>query len=116
MIDGKRVTELICEMGLRDFGIHIAPLDPPQPPQSPDTNPLDTFVFRMMNVRFRRLRAQSRVQAMAEGLRNRGREMQDERESDAGPEVESAAGDSDEHYDDDEQAEEIIHRRRGVPL
>jgi hypothetical protein len=105
MIDGKQVTELICEMGLRDFGIHIVPLDPPQPPQSPDTNPLDTFVFRMMNIRFRRLRAQSRVKELAAGLRNR-------------PDAAEAEPESvhDEEFDDDEPQDEFIHRRRGVPL
>ncbi len=39
------VTDLICKMGLDEFGIHILPLNPRQPAQSPDTNPLDTFVF-----------------------------------------------------------------------
>lgn len=65
-VNGKRVTERICEIGLKDFGIFIQPLEPSQPPQSPDTNPLDTFVFRMMNVRFRRLRA---VKSSVSGFR-----------------------------------------------
>jgi hypothetical protein len=109
VIGGKRVTELICEMGLRDFGVNIVPLDPPQPPQSPDTNPLDTFVFRMMNVRFRRLRAQSRVKELAAGLRNRPEAAVVE------PEAEPESM-HDEEFDDDEPQDEFIHRRRGVPL
>ncbi len=104
------MTEQICEMGLRDFGIHIVPLDPPQPPQSPDTNPLDTLVFRMMNVRFRRLRAHSRVQDLAAGLRNRPDSAAAE------PEAEPESAHEEEQFDDDEPQDEIIHRRRGVPL
>ncbi len=113
IIDGRRVTELICEMGLRDFGIHIVPLNPPQPPQSPDTNPLDTFVFRMMNIRFRRLRAHSRVQDLAAGLRNRADAAPDEVEPE---EAEPESVRDEEQFDDDEPQDEIIHRRRGVPL
>ncbi len=115
MVDGTVVTQLICDMGLREFSIHIVPLNPPQPPQSPDTNPLDTFVFRMMNVRFRRLRAQSRVQDMAAGLRYRVDGAVDEFEPlEGAPEAESAH--EEEHYDDGDPQDELIHRRRGVPL
>jgi hypothetical protein len=109
VINGKRVTELICEVGLRDFGIDIVPLDPAQPPQSPDTNPLDTFVFRMMNVRFRRLRAQSRVKQLVTGLRNRPDAAVVELEA----EPESV---HDEEFDDDEPQDEFVHRCEGVPL
>jgi len=103
IFNGRLVTELICEMGLREFGIHIVPLKPPQPPQSPDTNPLDTFVFRMMNVRFRRLRAHSRVQDMAAGLRNRANGAADEAEPDvAEPEAaELEFVQDEEQFDDD---------------
>jgi hypothetical protein len=110
VIDGTVMTDLICEMGRRDFGIHIVPLNPSQPPQSPDTNPLDTFVFRMMNVRFRRLRARSRVQDLAAGLRNRPDVAVAE------PEAEPDSAHEEEQFDDDEPQDEIIHRRRGVPL
>ncbi len=68
-IDGRLVGELICDMGLKEFGIHILPLEPRQPAQSPDTNPLDTFVFRKMAVVYRRVRAESLVKYLMEGPR-----------------------------------------------
>lgn len=109
-IGGVVVSQLISEMGLRDFEIHIRPLDPAQPAQSPDTNPLDTFFFRMLNIRFRRLRALSRVQAAAAGLRVTVAEADDD---DGEPEVleEEVLEDG-----DDDGGEEVIVRRRGVPL
>ncbi len=70
-IDGRLVSEIICEMGLKEFGIHIQPLEPRQPAQSPDTNPLDTFVFRKMAVVYRRVRAESLVKYLMEGPRRR---------------------------------------------
>jgi hypothetical protein len=30
-----------------EFGLEMAPKDPPQPAQPPDLNPLDTFFFRI---------------------------------------------------------------------
>jgi hypothetical protein len=110
VIDDKKVAEHICDIGRKTFNIHVVPLDPCQPPQSPDTNPLDTFVFRLMNIRFRRARAQSRVKASAEGLR---RPVQ----QDVGA-VEDVVEllSQEEEFDDDEARDEIIHRRRGIPL
>ena len=67
---GVLVTTLICERALRDFQLHLAPLDPLQPAQSPDCNPLDTFFWRVLYVHYRRLRAEDRVQrAMEAGRR-----------------------------------------------
>jgi hypothetical protein len=70
-IDGRLVSELICEMAQKEFGIFIQPLEPRQPAQSPDTNPLDTFVFRKMAVVYRRVRAESLVKYLMEGPRRR---------------------------------------------
>jgi hypothetical protein len=87
----------------------MLPLDPCQPPQSPDTNPLDTFVFRLMNIRFRRARAQSRVEAASVGLRRRA-------EQDVVVQEDVVELSHEEEFDDDEARDEIIHRRRGIPL
>jgi hypothetical protein len=35
----------ICRVAKEEFGLEMAPKDPPQPAQSPDLNPLDTFFF-----------------------------------------------------------------------
>jgi hypothetical protein len=51
----------------------MEPKMPAQPPQSPDLNPLDTFVFRVLNLKFRRLRARDRVMRIAANpLRSKG--------------------------------------------
>lgn len=60
-IDGVCVTTLICESARTEFGIHMKPLDPKQPAQSPDCNPLDTFYFRVMYKYYRQARAEDRV-------------------------------------------------------
>jgi hypothetical protein len=110
VIDGVLVGEIICKMGLEEFGIHIRPLDPRQPPQSPDTNPLDTFVFRMMAMLYRRIRAESLVQSLAAGTRQRADVEVDLEVVDAESERED-----DEHFDDDDEAgDEFLVRR--VPL
>ncbi len=112
-INGKLVGDLICQMGLEEFGINILLLEPRQPAQSPDTNPLDTFVFRMMSVRFRRLRAESRVLAAAAGPRNvLARDDVDAMEIE--DEVESVH--EEEQFDDDEPQDDFLARRNGVPL
>ncbi len=62
--DGIDVSKRIC-MIAREFGIWMEPKTPAQPPQSPDLNPLDTFLFRILNLKFRRLRAADRVKQIA---------------------------------------------------
>lgn len=62
--DGMTVTEFICEAAAR-HDLFLAPRNPGQPAQSPDLNPLDTFVFRMLALKFRRLRARDLVRQMA---------------------------------------------------
>lgn len=104
-IKGERVYKSICTVALSEFGLHLAPLDPCQPPQSPDTNPLDTFFFRCMFVYYRRMRAEHRVAAALEGGR--------------GPVADVAHADhvSDEEFveADDEDAF-LVRRKPAVPL
>lgn len=70
-INGVCVTTIICEMACKKFGIHMKPLDPKQPAQSPDCNPLDTFYFRVMYKNFRQARAEDRVlRALEQGRRH----------------------------------------------
>jgi hypothetical protein len=70
-INGSRVTKLICDAALTKFQFYMKPLDPKQPAQSPDCNPLDTFFFRAMYMHFRQARAEDRVlRALQGGRRN----------------------------------------------
>ena len=62
--DGMDVPHYICHLAAQE-GITMEPKDPAQPAQSPDLNPLDTFVFRVLATKWRRLRAKDRVQQMA---------------------------------------------------
>jgi hypothetical protein len=62
--DGLSVQEFICKCAC-DMGIEMQPKKPAQPPQSPDLNPLDTFLFRVLALEWRRYRAQMRVQELA---------------------------------------------------
>lgn len=62
--DGMTVTEFICKAA-RKCDVFLAPRDPGQPAQSPDLNPLDTFVFRVLAIKWRRLRARDLVRQMA---------------------------------------------------
>jgi hypothetical protein len=66
------VSGHICKLAI-DAGVWMEPKMPAQPPQSPDLNPLDTFVFRVLNLKFRRLRARDRVMRIAANpLRSKG--------------------------------------------
>ena len=65
--DGIMVQEAIVALALSDFGLFVRFLDPSQPAQSPDTNPLDQFFFRCLYQKYRRLRAQARVKWLLEG-------------------------------------------------
>lgn len=58
------VSGQICKLAI-EAGVWMEPKRPAQPPQSPDLNPLDTFVFRVLNLKFRRLRARDRVKRIA---------------------------------------------------
>jgi hypothetical protein len=58
------VSGEICKLAI-EAGVWMEPKRPAQPPQSPDLNPLDTFVFRILNLKFRRLRAHDRVKQIA---------------------------------------------------
>jgi hypothetical protein len=58
------VTAFICPEASK-MGVFLAPKDPAQPAQSPDLNPLDTFVFRILAMKWRRLRAKDLVRQMA---------------------------------------------------
>jgi hypothetical protein len=58
------VSGQICKLAI-EAGVWMEPKKPAQPPQSPDLNPLDTFVFRVLNLKFRRLRARDRVKRIA---------------------------------------------------
>jgi hypothetical protein len=49
----------ICRVAKEEFGLEMALKGPPQPAQSPDFNLLDIFFFRILFVKFRRLRAQA---------------------------------------------------------
>jgi transposase len=70
--DGLTVPQYICREA-RVLGLFLVPKAPQQPAQSPDLNPLDTFVFRMLSLKWRRLRARDRVVQMAKhGERARG--------------------------------------------
>jgi hypothetical protein len=62
--DGMDVSHYICHLAAEN-GVLMEPKDPAQPAQSPDLNPLDTFIFRLIAGIWRRLRAQDRVQQMA---------------------------------------------------
>jgi hypothetical protein len=63
-MDNMNVSEWICKLA-SEAGICMEPKTPAQPPQSPDLNPLDTFLFRILNLMFRRLRARDRVMQIA---------------------------------------------------
>lgn len=60
---GKNVVQAICDLA-NARGVPMARSDPVQPAQSPDTNPLDTFIFRSLYFFYRSLRARARVQAI----------------------------------------------------
>lgn len=64
-IHGVLVSELICQAAFAEFQLMMRPLCPAQPAQSPDLNPLDTFVFRLLELHFRRIRAFERVRISA---------------------------------------------------
>jgi hypothetical protein len=61
---GIDVTAFICVEAQRT-GIFMVPKRPAQPAQSPDLNPLDTFIFRVLATKWRRLRARDLVRQMA---------------------------------------------------
>lgn len=65
-IDGMSVIDKICDIAKTQFDINMAPLPVQQPAQSPDTNPLDMFFFRIMAKEYRLERAKSRVRAALE--------------------------------------------------
>jgi hypothetical protein len=111
-VGGVLVVDLICAMGLEEFRIHIVPLDPRQPPQSPDTNMLDLCVFRGMSLIFRRVRAESLVKSLMNGPRRSADHADDE----AGLEAESEGDQEDamDHFDDNDAEDEFLVRR--VPL
>lgn len=66
IIGGKSVLQLICEAAKNDFQIELVPAQPLQPAQSPDCNPLDSFVFRVLGIKFRRNRAMARVRYLSD--------------------------------------------------
>ena len=109
VIGGVSVLRLICQAA-HELGVHMQPLVPPQPAQSPDLNPLDTFVFRMLNLRFRRLRAQERVKWSARGLRSR--EIPDAMEVEALDVI----ADEDLCSDEDGGEDGVLQRLNRVPL
>ncbi len=103
-LGGVLVSARICEVALSDFGLHLAPLAPCQPPQSPDTNPLDTFFFRCMFIYYRRMRAECRVHTALEAGRA------------AVPDEASVHASDDEILDDDEEDAFLVRRKPAVPL
>lgn len=115
-LDGVKAMVEICQIGLQDFGIHIRPADPLQPAQSPDTNPLDTFVFRLLNLRFRRLRAQSRAAAAAAGLRVRGPVHFDDDVADVELDENGVEGEGEEAGNEDDAEGFVIHKPNPVPM
>ena len=62
--EGMITMEFICAEAAK-VKLCLAPKHPAQPPQSPDLNPLDTFLFRMLSMKWRRLRARDREQQLA---------------------------------------------------
>jgi hypothetical protein len=77
----ESVTEYICEMANK-MGICMRPKSPGQPAQSPDLNPLDTFLFRAVSSSFRRARAQDFVKRIAaKTARSRANEEEEEQRS-----------------------------------
>jgi hypothetical protein len=62
--NGKTTMEFICAEAAK-LNMWLAPRHPAQPAQSPDLHPLDTFLFRVLAMKWRRLRARDRVQQMA---------------------------------------------------
>jgi hypothetical protein len=68
----------------KEFGLKMALKDPPQPAQSPDLNLLNTFFFRILFIKFRWLRAQVRVKAAAQGLRERVEQVEENDEDKKG--------------------------------
>lgn len=112
----KANPELICSMAKEKFGIEMQPVDPLQPAQSPDLNPLDTFFFRLLFVRFRRLRAQARVQLFAA----MGSRAAEEHDVSSDPEEDGLNEAADEvevlsEEEEEEKEEETVVRRR-IPL
>jgi hypothetical protein len=106
--------QLICRIARDEFGIEMIPKDPSQPAQSPDLNPLDTFFFRILFVRFRRLRAQARVKASAQGLRERAEEFEENEED--GEEDVNFEENFEEGRGDDGAGEFKIAKRKRIPL
>jgi transposase len=53
--DHLDVTAYICAKAM-EMGVFMVPKLPGQPAQSPDLNPLDTFIFRILAMKWRRLR------------------------------------------------------------
>ena len=90
-IDGVLVSDLVCRAAFEEFGLAMQPLRPPQPAQSPDLNPLDLFVFRLLALRFRRLRAVDRARRSAGQPKQSSVRilnfLDEENVSDLGPEV-----------------------------
>ena len=117
-LGGKVVTHIICDIAKDEFDIHMVPADPAQPAQSPDCNPLDTFMFRVLNIKFRRIRAVARVQFLA-SVREQRRAVQNVDADHADGEVADIDGlqnileNSDEDIDEPELA---LGRRRTIPL
>jgi hypothetical protein len=67
----------ICRVAKEEFGLKMAPKDPPQPALSPDLSLLDTFFFRILFIKFRRLRAQARVKEAAQEFHKRVEQVEE---------------------------------------
>ena len=111
----KGNPQLISAIAKEEFGIEMQPVDPLQPAQSPDLNPLDTFFFRVLFVRFRRLRAKARVQHFAAV----GSRVDDEDEVSSEPEemqqpVQDVEKDGADVVDVLSEEEAVVQRR--IPL
>jgi hypothetical protein len=106
-VGGILVHDAIVKIALEKFGLYVEFSDPAQPPQSPDTNPLDQFFFRLMYTIYRRLRAQARVKRLLEGA-------VDPRAADEMPV--GILDDENDENDNDVDDEAFLRQPRRVPL
>lgn len=83
---GKDVIQAIIDFA-RARGLPLARSEPVQPAQSPDTNPLDTFIFRSLWFFYRSLRARARVQAFRANIQLQEDVPEGELVEETGPEI-----------------------------
>ncbi len=108
---GVDVSRLFC-MKAKMLGLNLRVKTPSQPAQSPDLNPLDTFLFRVLAHRFRVLRAKDQVAFITA---NKERTVGDRIEEDG--DIESSDSDQDgivAMVEEEEGDDFVIHKR--VPL